>query len=387
MMPHKVFLIRIFAILLILTACTHQQATVPASPTATSIPPSLTPTSIPLSPTPTDIPSEQIANLEAKLAELAEQGHISGSVLVGRQGKVLLSQGYMFADRSKKLPNTPKTRFRIGSITKQFTAMAILILENQQKLTVQDPICNYFSDCPTAWQGITIEQLVLHTSGIPNEFAVPADVALPLTAKQMTGYFKDRPLDFEPGEKWSYSNAGYVALGYIIEKASGQSYRDFLQQAIFTPLNMQDTGYAYNSNNLAIGYADRFTETPMGFSININPLLLSAAGNLYSSVEDLYKWAQALSTEKLVPRAVLDKMFTPRVKVGYGIPHNYGYGWMIGYEGNRPITMHTGALEGFTSVITIYPEEEIVIIVLTNQENKHVGTLHALISKIIFGDK
>lgn len=385
MISHQVILIRIFAILLILPACTPQPATVPASPTATSIPPSLTPTSIPLSPTPTDIPSEQIANLEAKLAELAEQGNLTGSVLVGRQGQVLLSQGYMFADRSQKLANTSTTRFRIGSITKQFTAMAILILENQQKLTVQDPICNYFSDCPTTWQGITIEQLVLHTSGIPTEFTVPPDVALPLTAEQMTGYFKDRPLDFKPGEKWSYSNAGYLALGYIIEKVSGQSYGDFLQQAIFTPLNMQDTGYAYNSNNLAIGYADRFNETPMGFSIN--PLLFSAAGNLYSSVEDLYKWAQALSTEKLVPQAVLDKMFAPHVKVGYGTPYNYGYGWMIGYEGNRPITMHTGALEGFTSIITIYPEEEIVIIVLTNQENKDVGTLHTLISKIIFGDK
>jgi CubicO group peptidase (beta-lactamase class C family) len=353
MMQHKIFILHVCAILLVLTACT---------------------------PAPIAIPPEVISDLDTQLAELAEQKLFTGSVLVGRQGDVLLSEGYWYADRAQQLPNTGTTRFRIGSITKQFTAMAILILESQEKLSVNDPVCNYVSDCPTAWGAITIEQVLIHTSGIPLEFPLPLGYATPLTPEELLTRCEDQPMDFQPGEKWSYSNCGYVVLGTIIEKVSGQSYEDFLQETIFTPLNMRDTGYARSYDGLAIGYQTPYAETPM---VHIDMSIYYAAGSLYSTVEDLYKWAQALSTERLVPRAALDRMFTPHAKIIDDVA--YGYGWVLAKEGERPIIMHTGAVEGFTGILTIYPTEEIVVIVLTNQELKDVATIHTIISKKIFG--
>jgi len=153
-------------------------------------------------------------------------------------------------------------------------------------------------------------------------------------------------LDFQPGEKWSYSNSGYILLGYIIEKVSGQSYEDFLQQYIFTPLSLHDTGYDHNSNNLAVGYTDQYSDLPADY---IDMSIPYAAGALYSTVQDLYRWELALSTEQLVPRAYLDEMFTPQASmpdlpdfVGW----SYGYGWEIGVERGRPVLNTPVAFKG-----------------------------------------
>ncbi|MCJ7743111.1 MAG: beta-lactamase family protein [Dehalococcoidales bacterium] len=344
----------------------------------------------------TVIPPELISELDAMLSELAKQALFTGSVLIACQGDVLLSQGYGLADREKNILNTAQTRFRLASITKQFTAMAILILEAEGKLNVKEPISNYIVDCPSTWEAITIDHLLTHTSGIP-DFTGFRDYrstqAIPSSPEQTIARFKDLPLDFQPGEKWSYSNSGYVVLGYIIERASGQSYEEFLKQSIFIPLNLRDTGYDHNSNGLAVGYPNQYSTLPAEF---IDMSIPYAAGALYSTVEDLYRWEQALSTEQLVPQAYLDQMFAPHVAIpDYAIPEEYvgqalsydggwayGYGWFIGTERGRPILTHRGDIEGFSTIIARYPDEQVTLIVLSNQQNNTAAIIHVLSTKI-----
>jgi len=371
-MQHKTVRLTVCAILLLVAACT------PQPPKATSIP---------LTPTSTAIPPELISEIDALLANMAEQSLLSGSVLIARQGDVLLSKGYGLADREQNISNTAQTRYRLGSITKQFTAMAILILAAQGKLTVEDPICNYLADCPSSWKAITVDQLLTHTSGIPEYVILPdfrKTQGTPSSPEQIIARFKDLPLAFQPGEKWIYSNSGYIVLGYIIERASGQSYEEFLKQFIFNPLNLHDTGYDHNSNGLAVGYPNQYSPLSADF---IDMSIPYAAGALYSTVEDLYRWEQALSTEQLIPQTYLDQMFAPHA----AIPNNaggeaYGYGWFIGTERGRRIIYHAGGINGFAAIIARYPDEQITLIVLTNVENQPVKIIQGILSKEIFGD-
>jgi CubicO group peptidase (beta-lactamase class C family) len=370
-MPNSPFRLFLCGILMIMAACA------PLPPTATSIPPT---------PTTTALPPALVSELDSTLADLARQSLFTGSVLIAQHGKVLLSQGYGLADRKQNIPNTPQTRFRLGSLTKQFTAMAILILEAQGKLNVKDLICKYISDCPSTWAAITIHQLLTHTSGIPDLFSVvnwPEIRATPSTPLETMARFKDKPLDFQPGESWSYSNSGYIVLGHIIEQASGQTYEDFLQKSIFTPLNLRDTGYEHNSSGLAVGYPDRYSKVPAAY---VDMSIPFAAGSLYSTVEDLYRWEQVLSTEKLVPKAYLDEMFAAQALIPNGNGAAYGYGWAIWTENGRLINTHSGGIEGFVTVITRYPNNQVTLIVLSNQQDLDDGTIGRILSRKIFGD-
>jgi CubicO group peptidase (beta-lactamase class C family) len=369
-MRHNAARLTVWGILLVMAAC--------ASPSA----PTLTPT-----PAPTAIPLELISDIDAWLNQQSKDGNFSGSVLVARRGDVLFSQGYGLADRKQDIPNTVLTRFRLGSITKQFTAMAILILEARGELDVKDPICNYIADCPSTWEGITINHLLTHTSGIPDLLSLPdyrSTLATPSPPQQTIARFKDLPLDFQPGQKWGYSNSGYIVLGYIIEQVTGQSYEDFLQQSIFTPINLRDTGYDHNSSSLAVGYADQHSTLPAEF---IDMSIPYAAGALYSTVEDLHRWEQALSTEQLVPRVYLDEMFAPHATIPERWGSAYGYGWFIGKERGRPINVHAGGIPGFSTIIARYPDDEVTIIVLSNQENTDVELIKDFLSKKIFGEQ
>ena len=173
-----------------------------------------------------------------------------GSVLVARDGTALLSKGYGSADLEWSVPNSPTTKFRLGSVTKQFTAACVLLLEERGKLKVDDPVKRYMPDAPAAWDKITIFNLLTHTSGIPGftEFADYASTqAIATTPDKLVERFRDRPLEFQPGENWKYSNSGYVLLGYLIEKFSQESYSQFVQENIFNPLGMKDSGYDSNS--------------------------------------------------------------------------------------------------------------------------------------------
>jgi CubicO group peptidase (beta-lactamase class C family) len=346
--------------------------TIAAPPTVASVPT--------LVPSATAQPKQDVAlQLDELLTKLTHNELFSGSVLIAQDGKILVSKGYGLANREKKVANTPQTKFRLASITKQFTAMAILMLQAQGKLTVQDPICKYISNCPTTWQPITIHHLLTHTSGIPDYSNFPdfnASKMVQSSPAQLIARFKDKPLDFKPGEKWSYSNSGYILLGAIIEQVSGKSYEVFLQEHIFAPLKMADTGYDPKKDILTTGYKSKYSKADA-----IDMSVVYAAGGLYSTVEDLYRWDQALYTEQLVSKELLDKMFT----ASDGL--SYGYGWFIGKEFDHRVIGHPGSLDGFATIINRYPDDKAVIILLSNQEDVQLDDVEEGVARILFGAK
>jgi len=238
-----------------------------------------------------------------------------GSVLVAKGAEVLLSKGYGSANLEWAVPNSPATKFRLGSITKQFTAASILLLQDRGKLNVQDPVKKYMADAPAAWDKITIYHLLTHTSGIPSFTSFPEYAKwepFAATPAEEVAWFRDKPLEFAPGEKWNYSNSGYVLLGYLIEKIAGESYEKFVRENIFAPLGMQDSGYDSNSAVIArraAGYEpgnDGLKNA--GF---VHMTIPFAAGSLYSTTEDLLKWEQGLFGGKLLSAASLETMTTP----------------------------------------------------------------------------
>ena len=315
------------ALSLLLAACRAAPAAETArQPSAIVSAPPAAATAVLATPTPRPTLASQV---DAYLGPLVTAGQFSGAVLIARDGQVLLRQGYGLANREHDVANTPQTTFRLGSVTKQFTAMAILLLEQQGKLTVQDRICTYVFECPTAWQDITIHHLLTHTSGIRNFTNMQEyqkTKTLPTTPVQTIARFKDMPLDFAPGTRWSYSNSGYLVLGAIIERVARQPYPQFLREQIFDPLQMDGTGYETELvvEHRAQGYTigGRFTAAYVDMS---QP---HAAGGLYSTVEDLYRWDQALYTEQLVPQAARDAMFTAHHTFPAPEDGGYGYGWV-----------------------------------------------------------
>src|SRR5271170_7480261 len=190
------------------------------------------------------------ARMEQVIQSYASKKQFMGSVLVARGGDILFDRSYGDANLEWDIPNSPSTKFRLGSITKQFTAASILLLEERGKLSVNDPVKKYIPDAPAAWDKITIFNLLTHTSGIPNFTSFPdyrSQEPFDTTPEKLVARFRDKPLDFQPGEKFSYSNSGYVLLGYLVEKVSGESYSKFVQENIFGPLGMKDSGYDLNS--------------------------------------------------------------------------------------------------------------------------------------------
>lgn len=308
----------------------------------------------------------------------------SGSILVARDGKPIVNKGYGMANIELDVPNTPNTVFRLGSITKQFTGMAIAMLQERGKLSVNDPICKYLADCPATWKPITVKNLLTHTSGIPNYTSFPdfaKNTISPITNAEMIGILKEKPLEFTPGEKFAYSNSGYFVLGEIIEKASGKSYADFLQENIFTPLGMKQTGYDNPLEiikNRAAGYARQG-----GKMLNASYMDMTvpyAAGALYSTTGDLLLWDQALYTEKLGSKKSLDEIFTP-------FKSGYGYGWGIGKKFERRSISHGGGIYGFATDISRFPDDKVTAIVLTNIQGSPAGKISNDLAAIVFGEK
>jgi CubicO group peptidase (beta-lactamase class C family) len=305
-----------------------------------------------------------------------------GSVLVARGDEVLLSKGYGSANLEWDIPNTPATRFRLASVTKQFTAAAILILEERGKLKVEDPVKKHLTDAPAAWDKVTIFHLLTHTAGIPNALGAGPDpfrTAIPTTAENVARV-RNLPLNFEPGTNWNYSNAGYIILGYLIEKISNQSYEAFLHDNIFTPLGMKDSGYDWNSPIIprrAAGYSPG----PRG-PVNASFLDMSrphASGSLYSTVEDLLRWEQGLFGGKLLSKASLDKMTTP-------FRNNYAFGLQVGTVNGRKVIDHTGSINGFNTMLIYYPEEKLTIAVLGNLAGPAPSQIATLMARLAHGE-
>lgn len=386
MKRHALALICLLALTVSCTQTPEPQTTfVSATPAPTEMP-TEAPTAASTSTQTTEV--QLASQIDDFLIALVEQDLFSGTILVASGGKVLISKGYGMADLENEVPNTPQTKFRLGSITKQFTAMAILQLQQEGKLNVQDPICKYMTnDCPEAWESITIQHLLSHTSGIHNFTDTPGYPNFKkqsVKPYQIISQFRDLPVDFMPGEKWSYSNSGYIILGYIIEKVSGQSYAIFLQKHIFEPLQMADTAYANNLmviKHRAAGYSSKYTNADY-----IDMSVPYAAGGVISTVEDLFRWDQALYTDELIPQALRDEMFTPFVPVP-DTNLGYGYGWFIGKQLDHVLISHGGNIEGFCAKIDRYPSEKVTIIVLSNRENTAVDVITSKIAQMIFEEK
>ena len=311
-------------------------------------------------------------------------GRFSSAVLVAKDGKVLVSKGYGMANYEESIPITPRTKFRLASVTKQFTAMGILILQERGKLKVADPICKYVTDCPAAWEPITIHHLLTHTAGVPNYTALSGYRELKTqhtTVAALIARFKDKPLDFKPGEQFRYSNSNYALLGHIIERVSGKTYGAFLQENIFGPLKMNASGYDPTSAILkqcAQGY-ERMNDN----LINVDQVDLSvsyAAGGIYSTVEDLYRWSQMLSTGKLVSEKTLAAMTTP-------FKENYAFGLIVDEQFHRKQISHSGSIDGFVTFIGHYPNENVTIIVLSNMGNSPSPYIARDLAAIVFGEK
>lgn len=317
---------------------------------------------------PTSTPSfrDVAVDIDLRLTQLTENGEFSGSVLFAFDGTIFFEKGYGMADRTNNIPNMPQSRYIIASLGKQFTAMSILILQEQGKLNVKDLFCAYYPNCPDSWRDITIHQLLTHTSGIPTYTRFPEYptwAEFPKTLDEIIAFFKDAPLAFEPGTSWTYSNSGYILLGYLIEHLSGLSYGDFLKTNIFEPLRMNNSGYEpERASDLVIGYNDKSNEPAFA----ISPTIPFSAGGIYSTVEDLYLWDQALYTEKLIPKASLEQAFTSWA-VTSDTPGHYGYGWRIGEQDGHQTYYHGGLIDGYRAFIMRFPDDHLTLILLSNQ--------------------
>lgn len=325
-----------------------------------------------------------ISKVDEYMKAVLEVDGFSGTILIARDGKPIVSRGYGMASIELNVPNTPEKIFRLGSITKQFTGMAISMLQERGKLSVSDPMCNYFADCPEIWKPITIKHLLNHTSGITNYTAFPdfaKTTIMPVTTAAMADRLKKEKLDFTPGEKMSYSNSGYFLLGNIIEKMSGKSYEEFLKENIFSPLGMKQTGYDDPLRiipNRAAGY-----QKQAGKVINASYMDMSvpfAAGSLYSTTGDLLIWDQALYTEKLAAKKTLDEIFTP-----WKGESGYGYGWNMGKRFDRRQISHGGGIYGFATQIARFPDDRVTVIVLSNIQAAPAGQIANNLSAIVFG--
>lgn len=322
------------------------------------------------------------ARIDEYMGAAVRFNHFSGSVLVARDGPPVLSKGYGMANYELGVPNTPQTVFRLGSITKPFTAAAVMLLQERGKLSVGDSVCKYLSDCPAAWQPVTLRHLLTHTSGIKNFTDLPdypKTMALPATHEEMLARFKDRPLEFAPGEKYTYSNSGYYLLGVVIERASGKAYADFLRENIFEPLGMTSTGYDSNSlliRNRASGY--RMQGDSLVNAAYIDMSVPFAAGALYSSVEDLLRWDQAFYTEKLLTRRSLEEMLTP-------FKEERGYGWGVRKRFDRQVVEHDGGINGFVSSLSRFPADRLTVIVLSNNGSFSTRGIANDLTAIAFG--
>lgn len=316
-----------------------------------------------------------IAKADEYLKAAVKNDRFIGSVLIAKNGVPIFNKGYGMANIELNVPNTPKTIFRTGSLTKQFTALAVMQLQERGKLKVGDSICKYLEDCPAAWQAVTIRHLLTHTSGIPNYSSPPEwDEKLSvqtLTRAEFIDLFRNLPLQFAPGEKHKYSNSGYSLLGSVIEKASGTDYTEFMRINIFAPLGMKNTGFE-DSRVIVAGRAAGY-DWSLGSFLNTRFVNLQNSlpnGALYSTTEDLLLWDQALYTEKLVSRKSLDEMFTPFL-------NEYAYGWRTPQRFNRQTLEHSGSINGFSSFILRCPSERLTVIVLSNSD-KTSGTKAAI---------
>lgn len=311
------------------------------------------------------------AIVEAHLKDAGFADSPGMAVLVSRDGKILFQKAVGQAAVKDNVAATPATKFRIGSVTKQFAAAAILKLQEQGKLSVKDTLSKFIPDYPRGDE-VTVHHLLTHTSGIKSFTSKPdffATVGTGIESGAMIDSFKNDPFDFNPGEKWSYNNSGFFLLGAIVEKVSDLSFEAFLKEEFFEPLKMRDTGVHDAKTQLmneALGYS--VTGEEVERALNWDMSRAGAAGNLYSTVLDLHRWNEGIFRGKALSTASLKAAFTPVEYVGKqgGPDTGYGYGWALGKQRGLKVIEHGGGLNGFLSHLARYPDQKLTIAVLHN---------------------
>jgi CubicO group peptidase (beta-lactamase class C family) len=305
-----------------------------------------------------------------------------GTVLVVDGDTVLLDNGYGMASLEWSIPNAPDVKFRLGSLTKQFTATLVLLLQQDGKLKIDDPVSKYLPDSPKTWEKITLANLLGHTSGIPNftdlkEFGVWRMSSHTVTEE--LAFFRDKPLDFEPGSKFAYSNSNYEVLGAVIERMSRKSYGELLQERIFEPLGMRDSGLDTDELVLA-KRAEGYRPGKKGLEVARSESMTAtwAAGSIYSTTGDLLKWERGLFGGKVLSEASLKAMTT----AGKG---GYGSGVFVSEHGGLKVMEHGGGIEGFNTHLAYVPEKRIAVVVLSNVNGTAPGAMGAQLLDVALG--
>lgn len=316
-------------------------------------------------------------NFEEKLDEYLSENY-SGSVLIVKDNKVIISKGYNMADYSNNLPNGPDTIYQIGSLTKAFTAAAILQLQEGGKLSISDPVSKYIKDYPN--DKVTLYHLLTHTSGIPeytNFPDFPNTMNIRVSVDELIASFKDKSLEFEPGSRYSYSNSGYVLLGAVIEQLSGQSYSNYLDEHIFKPLGMKRSGYLTKNNihtDIAVGYSF-LTPNKSEIARPLDMTVPYSAGGIYSTVQDLHKWLLGLENGTVISKASWEAMRKPYLSV-------YALGWSIP-DSKGMVYTHSGLINGFSSEIWRDMSQGTAVILLSNVEGTDLRHLKDVLLRML----
>ena len=296
-----------------------------------------------------------------------------GTVLISKGESVVYHKSYGKANEELNVPMRNENIYRIASLSKQFTAIAILKLSEENKISLKDDITKYLPDYPTNGKSITIEHLLSHTSGIKDYVSMLGFdknvMKQEKTVLELIDFFKNESMDFDPGTNYRYSSSGYVLLGYIIEKVSGMSYEEYLSSTIFNPISLNNTSYDHSEQviqNRASGYrGNRGNYKNADF---INMTLPYAAGSLMSTAEDLFRWNQALKSQKIVSAQTLEKAYSPFILTS-GRRNLHGFGWEIGYVQDIKAVKHSGRINGFISYALYVPKKDIYVVILTNSED------------------
>ena len=334
-------------------------------------------------------PERLAARIDAAARELiATKATPSVAVAISRNGRTIYSKAFGKADLEQNVAATPGTVYLIGSITKQFTAAAVLSLVEDGKLSLDDQLSKFFPDWPAAGRGVTVRQLLNHTSGIKDYTGVPRwlpVMALPLPHDSMIAFFRDEPMDFAPGTDWRYDNSGYYLLGVIIEKASGQKYAEYLVHRLFEPLNLKSTRYC-TSRSIVPNRAPGYNTAAGGFTnaapINVDQAF--AAGAICSTVGDLLAWTRALQAGRVIKPESYRMMTTP-IPLPGGKAQSYGFGLGVGTFSGHRIISHNGGINGFNAQLASYPDDSLIVAVLVNVESGEADRLERKVSRWALG--
>jgi CubicO group peptidase (beta-lactamase class C family) len=373
----------VLALLTVPLACSHTPSGGVASPPAARSSPS---SAEPLATSPAPPGDRTAAAMQSYLRGLAAKKRFTGSALVVRHGQVLARFAAGEADEARHVPNRPDTIFRLASVSKQFTAMLVLKLRDRGLLHLDDRICpylvpGYIKSCPKAWRPITIRQILVHTSGIP-DISEMSDffpkLPKPTTTKEIIGRFVNKPLDFKPGTSWKYSNSGYIVAGAIIETVTHKPYGTVLHDEITGPLNLRHTGYS--EGNPPAGYAKGYL-TLGSPAPPLNGSEANAAGGVYSNADDMGRWDRSFGAHLVAPPATVNEAFTPQAKCPSSgcldsPSSGYAFGWLVDRLNGHRYLYHPGLLQGYHTSNAYLPDDDIAVVVLSNVQNTDVNGIN-----------